>query len=121
MKRGPVHRLMTRLAAEQRATRVTGRRVRILNVLGLRAQESPRRALKLPFSCDQRATNTTVRLVDEWLPIHAWTASQVWALPGGIASDARIRPAAHSTCTDISLSKRRARPVWASRRLGLRI
>jgi 3'-phosphoadenosine 5'-phosphosulfate sulfotransferase (PAPS reductase)/FAD synthetase len=79
MKRGPVHRLMTRLAREQCATGVTGRRVRILNVLGLRAQESPRRALKLPFSRDQRATNKTIRLVDEWLPIHAWTISQVWA------------------------------------------
>jgi hypothetical protein len=39
MKRGPVHRLMTRLAAEQRAAGITGRPVRILNVLGLRAQE----------------------------------------------------------------------------------
>lgn len=45
MKRAPVYRLMTRLTAEQRAAGITGRRVRILNVLGLRAQESARRAL----------------------------------------------------------------------------
>jgi 3'-phosphoadenosine 5'-phosphosulfate sulfotransferase (PAPS reductase)/FAD synthetase len=79
LKRTPVYRLMTRLAAEKRAAGVTGRRVRILNVLGLRAQESAKRALMAPFSRDERATNQTVRLVDEWLPIHSWTAGQVWA------------------------------------------
>ena len=79
LKRAPVHRLMTRLAAEQRAAGITGRRVRILNVLGLRAQESPKRALMAPFSHDQRASNQTVRRVDEWLPIHSWTTRQVWA------------------------------------------
>jgi len=79
LKRAPVHRLMTRLAAEQRAAGITGRRVRILNVLGLRAQESARRALMTSFSRDDRATNQTVRLVDEWLPIHSWTVQQAWA------------------------------------------
>jgi hypothetical protein len=43
LKRAPVYRLMTRLAREQHAAGVTGR-IRILNVLGLRAQESPHRA-----------------------------------------------------------------------------
>lgn len=79
LKRAPVHRLLTRLAAEKRAAGITGRRVRILNVLGLRAQESAKRALMAPFSRDERATNQTVRLVDEWLPVHDWTAGQVWA------------------------------------------
>ncbi len=79
LKRAPVHRLMTRLAAEKRTVGITGRRVRILNVLGLRAQESAKRALMATFSRDERATNQTVRLVDEWLPIHSWTAGQVWA------------------------------------------
>ena len=46
-KRAPVYRLMTRLAAEQRAAGITGRRVRILNVMGLRAHESAKRALML--------------------------------------------------------------------------
>ncbi len=76
-KRAPVYRLMTRLAAEQRAAGVTGRPVRILNILGLRAQESPRRALMTPFRRDERASNG-VRHVDEWLPVHAWTTAQVW-------------------------------------------
>jgi 3'-phosphoadenosine 5'-phosphosulfate sulfotransferase (PAPS reductase)/FAD synthetase len=78
LKRAPVHRLMTRLAEEQRARGITRRRVRILNVLGLRAQESPLRAAMDPFSPDRRASNKTVRMVDEWLPIHSWTTGQVW-------------------------------------------
>lgn len=78
MKRAPVYQLMTRLAAEQRSAGVTGRRVRILHVLGLRAQESPRRALLAPLARDERATNKTVRLVDQWLPIHDWDTSRVW-------------------------------------------
>lgn len=77
-KRAPVHKLMTTLAREQRDAGVTGRPARILNVLGLRAQESPRRALMTPFRHDQRASNS-VRHVDEWLPVHAWTTDQVWA------------------------------------------
>jgi 3'-phosphoadenosine 5'-phosphosulfate sulfotransferase (PAPS reductase)/FAD synthetase len=78
MKRAPVHRLMTRLAAEQRAAGITGRPVRILNVLGLRAQESPKRAAMQPFTHDHRASNKTVRHVDEWLPIHHWHVAEVW-------------------------------------------
>jgi 3'-phosphoadenosine 5'-phosphosulfate sulfotransferase (PAPS reductase)/FAD synthetase len=77
LKRAPVYRLMTRLAAEQRAAGAAGRPVRILNVLGMRAAESPRRALLTPFSRDDRASNG-VRHVDQWLPIHAWDTAQVW-------------------------------------------
>ena len=79
MKRAPVHKLMTRLASEQREGQgVRGRRVRILNVMGLRAEESPKRALMHPFIRDERATYQTTRLVNEWLPIHSWTVDQVW-------------------------------------------
>lgn len=78
LKRAPVYRLMTALAREHCAAGVTGRPVRILNVLGLRAQESPRRARLGPFSHDDRASNG-VRHVDQWLPIHTWTTGQVWA------------------------------------------
>jgi 3'-phosphoadenosine 5'-phosphosulfate sulfotransferase (PAPS reductase)/FAD synthetase len=77
-KRAPVYRLMTRLAAERRAAGVSGRTVRILNVLGLRAQESPRRALMSPFRRDDRASNGA-RQVDQWLPVHSWTTEQIWA------------------------------------------
>jgi 3'-phosphoadenosine 5'-phosphosulfate sulfotransferase (PAPS reductase)/FAD synthetase len=78
LKRAPVYRLMTRLAAEQHAAGVTGR-VRILNVMGLRDQESRHRAAMAAFSHDERATNQTVRHVDQWLPIHGWDVTRVWA------------------------------------------
>jgi len=76
-KRAPIYRLMTRLAAEQRAAGAAGQ-VRILNPIGMRAGESPRRALMAPFFHDQRASNGR-RRVDVWLPIHSWTTAEVWA------------------------------------------
>src|SRR5262249_53997498 len=75
-KRAPVYRLMTRLAEECRAEGTTGP-VPILNVMGLRAQESPARKLLAPFSHDDRASNSR-RHVDTWLPVHGWVADQVW-------------------------------------------
>jgi 3'-phosphoadenosine 5'-phosphosulfate sulfotransferase (PAPS reductase)/FAD synthetase len=95
-KRGQVLKLMTRLAGE------TGRQggpVRILNCLGLRAQESDARRdcptckRRQPaqatctrchgtgdhqtFEVDARATNGR-RHVDTFLPVHDWTLTQVW-------------------------------------------
>lgn len=77
LKRAPVYKLMTRLAREHREHGVTGRPVRILNVLGLRAEESRPRALLAPFRPDERASNG-VRQVDQWLPVHTWATGQVW-------------------------------------------
>jgi 3'-phosphoadenosine 5'-phosphosulfate sulfotransferase (PAPS reductase)/FAD synthetase len=72
-KRGPISTLFTRAVRELEL----GRPVRILNCLGMRAQESSVRA-KLPvFERNERNTNGR-RVVDNWLPIHAWTAAQVW-------------------------------------------
>jgi 3'-phosphoadenosine 5'-phosphosulfate sulfotransferase (PAPS reductase)/FAD synthetase len=51
--------------------------IRILSCLGLRAEESPARARRPPFSHDERASNNR-RHVDVWLPIHSWTVQQVW-------------------------------------------
>ncbi len=65
-------KLMTRLVRDA----ALDRPVRILNCLGIRAQESPARAKKPAFGRD-RATNGR-RHVDRWLPIHAWTADDVW-------------------------------------------
>lgn len=85
LKRGPVEQLMTRLADEVRASwgpkrrGTCYRRVRILNVMGLRAQESPKRAAMLPFRFNKRASNQSVRLVDEWLPVHSWHLVEVLA------------------------------------------
>lgn len=81
MKRAPVHRLMTRLAAEKHAAGTAGP-VRILNVLGLRAEESPARAVLAAFGRDERASNKSVRHVDQWLPVHDLTAAEVWEVIG---------------------------------------
>jgi 3'-phosphoadenosine 5'-phosphosulfate sulfotransferase (PAPS reductase)/FAD synthetase len=75
-KRSPVMRVFTRLAERTRA----GQGVavcRILNCLGLRAEESPARARRLPFAHNHTASNGR-RCVDDWLPLHAWTVRQVW-------------------------------------------
>ncbi len=79
LKRGPVRTVMTRLVAEKREGGITGRRVRLLNVMGMRAQESVKRRLMVPFSRDEQSSNLIRREVDEWLPIHTWTLDQVWA------------------------------------------
>lgn len=75
-KRGQVARLFTQLWAEspwyQRS-----RGVCILNCLGLRAAESPARAKRQPFTRDARQTNSR-RVVDTWLPVHAWSEGDVW-------------------------------------------
>ncbi|RKS78597.1 3'-phosphoadenosine 5'-phosphosulfate sulfotransferase (PAPS reductase)/FAD synthetase [Actinomadura pelletieri DSM 43383] len=79
MKRAPVHKLMTRLVAEKRALGIIGRRVRILNIMGMRAEESIDRAAMVPYRNDARASNKTKREVDEWLPLLDWKVQQVWA------------------------------------------
>jgi 3'-phosphoadenosine 5'-phosphosulfate sulfotransferase (PAPS reductase)/FAD synthetase len=72
-KTSQVTKVITRLVNE----RYRGLQVRVLNCLGLRAEESPARAKKPPFSVD-KATNGK-RHVDRWLPIHDWTEADVWA------------------------------------------
>lgn len=75
-KTSQVAKLMTRLAAEHRDAG-HDRPVRILNCLGIRAQESPARAKKVPFETDRKASNGR-RHVDRWLPIFDWTTDEVW-------------------------------------------
>jgi 3'-phosphoadenosine 5'-phosphosulfate sulfotransferase (PAPS reductase)/FAD synthetase len=75
-KRSQIQKVFTQLASRSRHF---GRKhVRILNCLGLRAEESPARAKREPFAFDEKASNGR-RHVDVWLPIHAWTVQQVWA------------------------------------------
>jgi 3'-phosphoadenosine 5'-phosphosulfate sulfotransferase (PAPS reductase)/FAD synthetase len=76
-KRGQVRTLMTKLAAEVRAKN-GGKQARILNCMGLRAEESPARAKKVGFEFDAKASNGR-RHVDAYLPILDWTVEQVWA------------------------------------------
>jgi len=74
-KRGQIRKLFTELTATLDAK---GRQVRILNVMGMRAEESPARSKLLPFSHDKAASNGK-RHVDVWLPIHGWKIAEVWA------------------------------------------
>ena len=73
-KRGQVSKVITMLVSERHSYRP----VKVLNCMGLRAEESPNRA-KLPqLKRDTRQTNGK-RIVDVWLPIQDWTTDQVWA------------------------------------------
>lgn len=83
-KRGPVGTLFTKLAKEWLSDTLWARnsgqspaQCRILNCMGMRAEESPARS-KLPiFKNDARNTNGR-KHVDIWLPIFTWTVGQVW-------------------------------------------
>lgn len=81
-KTGQVARVLTaettKALADRKARGIfSDRPVRILNALGLRAQESPARAKKVPFGPDKRASNGK-RAVDRWLPIFEMTEDEVW-------------------------------------------
>jgi 3'-phosphoadenosine 5'-phosphosulfate sulfotransferase (PAPS reductase)/FAD synthetase len=76
MKTGPTRRLMTVLVREL-DQRQLDRPARILDVQGLRADESPTRRQLPPYSHNHRASNPTRRHVDTWYPIHGWTKRQV--------------------------------------------
>ena len=69
-KRGPGNRLLTALSRERPGA--------ILQVFGIRAEESPARRKKLVFEQDKRAS-TGIKPVFNWLPIHGWSLEQVWA------------------------------------------
>lgn len=73
-KRGQIRKLFT----EVTASLALDRKVRILNVMGMRAQESPARAKLQPLVHDAAASNSK-RHIDRWLPIHALTLNDVWS------------------------------------------
>lgn len=75
-KRGQIRKVMTALVNEHPARRY--RRVRILNCMGFRREESPARRKKQPFVENGPASNKTKRQVDEWLPVLEWTLGDVW-------------------------------------------
>lgn len=73
-KRAPIDKVIT-----QYAPGGPYRRMMVLNIMGIRADESHARAKREPFRRDARRTNRK-RIVDEWLPIFRLTVTQVWAV-----------------------------------------
>ncbi|MGY1969655.1 phosphoadenosine phosphosulfate reductase domain-containing protein [Nocardia gipuzkoensis] len=102
-KRGPVRKWETELVGTVRESGVTDRPVRVLRVMGHRAQEGTDRGKLAPFVHDAGATclcqacsaaretgaaprgtqSNSRRHVDTWLPIHGWPVEQVWARLSG--------------------------------------
>lgn len=79
-KTAQVAKLITRLASEwHEANPDAGRPVRILQCLGMRAEESTDRANAKPFRRNKAVSNKYVKTVDDWLPIHHWLVADVWA------------------------------------------
>jgi 3'-phosphoadenosine 5'-phosphosulfate sulfotransferase (PAPS reductase)/FAD synthetase len=74
-KRGQIRKLFTEVTAT--LWRPGHKAVRILNVMGMRAEESPARSKLRPFTFDGPASNSK-RHVDVWLPIHEWQLPDVW-------------------------------------------
>lgn len=89
-KRGQILRAFTAMVRELREKQNLERPVRILNCVGLRAEESPARAARPTLVRDKRASNG-LRDVDVWLPIQHLTEAEVWeeVRRGG----ARVHPA----------------------------
>lgn len=76
-KRGQAMKVMTMLVREF-CDKHGKQRVRILNCLGMRAEESPSRAKMEAFELNKKATTKTTREVFTWLPIQDWTEVEVW-------------------------------------------
>jgi len=76
LKREQVSKLFTELTKTLALPK--GRPARILNVMGIRAEESPNRAKMIPFEIVARQTNTR-RQVFQWYPIHRWSTAEVWS------------------------------------------
>ncbi len=114
-------RFLTQLVRDSRAAGLTGRPVRILYCLGIRAQESSGRAGKPVMAVDRAASNS-LRTVVRWNPIHGWSESEVWEriAESGVryhwAYDARMERLSCSLCVlstgkDLVLAARLRRPL----------
>ena len=72
-KRGQIAKVVTALDRERRM----GGSFKLLNCMGLRAEESPSRRKKMSFT-ENRLFSTKTRTVWDWLPIHGWPEERVW-------------------------------------------
>lgn len=74
-KRGPIGTFFTQTAKDWRKATGESRPCRILDCIGLRAQESPARAKKENLKV---RTSTKTQHVVTWLPIQDWSEERVW-------------------------------------------
>jgi 3'-phosphoadenosine 5'-phosphosulfate sulfotransferase (PAPS reductase)/FAD synthetase len=77
-KRAQIMKLFTELVTSKTLGFKPKVKIRILNVMGMRAEESPFRSKMKPFAFNPMASNETLRHVDNWLPIHDWKIGDVW-------------------------------------------
>jgi 3'-phosphoadenosine 5'-phosphosulfate sulfotransferase (PAPS reductase)/FAD synthetase len=68
-------RIKAEIGQIAKSSDVRGRPVRVLNVMGLRASESPDRAKLSALSVEYVSSRREVWI---WLPIHGWSEAQVW-------------------------------------------
>lgn len=85
LKRGPIMKFM------RHHSNATGKTLYV-NCLGLRAEESPGRKKHPVLSLVRKECNSK-RVVLEWLPIHEYTLSDVWASEGHTIEDIARRVA----------------------------
>lgn len=76
-KRDQIAKVIRRLVEAWREETGEERPCRVLNAMGIRAEESPARAKKAPYQADRRLS-TKAREVWTWFPIFDWTEDQVW-------------------------------------------
>ena len=74
-KRVEVQKFITQLAADHREKTGSKKAPRVLNALGIRAQESASREKMDNFG---REKETSGQVVDRWYPIHRWHEQKVW-------------------------------------------
>lgn len=77
-KRGPIRKELTRIVTHLRESgKALGRPARLLNIMGLRAEESAARARRPPLALDETISSGR-REIHNWNPIHDWTTARVW-------------------------------------------
>ncbi len=78
-KRSQIQKIMTAATAAMKEQGKVSKEhpFRVLNVMGLRAEESTERE-KMARLATNKAATTQTRHVDNWLPIHDWSESKVW-------------------------------------------
>ena len=90
LKRKRVMKAIAERLTSLRKRGVTPPPVRILNCVGLRAEESQGRSKLDPFKPGARGSSARKK-IDMWLPVHGWTESEIWDAVR--ASGAPVHPA----------------------------